>query len=133
MESIEGKKIINKMQRELLKNGIIKDTLISDLKELRPFAIKEEDPSLTKVIRLTYEHLEEHGTFNIPIPSEEEVVLEGDDGEEVTVELLADEPNSDDFEAKRESLDYLLSIMIDARNKSNRVDLLEYRDALMAY
>lgn len=125
--------MINKMQRDLLKNGIIKDTLIADLKELRPYAIQEEDPSLTKVIRLTYEHLEEHGTFNIPIPEEEEVVLEGEDGEEVKVELLTEERTEDDFEAKRESLDYLFSIMIDARNKSNRIELLEYRDALMAY
>lgn len=133
MESIEGRKLINKMQRELLKNGIIKDTLVADLKELRPFAIAEEDPSLTKVIRLTYEHIEEHGTFNIPIPEEEEVVLEGEDGEELKVELVQDERTEDDFEAKRASLDYLFSIMIDARNKSNRIELLEYRDALMAY
>jgi len=136
MESLQAQKLINKIQQEVLKNGIVKDSLIAMFKELRPFAMAEEDPSLTKVIRLVYEHLDSEGTFNIPIPEEpvdedEEVEV---DEEGNPIELPAPEPmDMDDFEAKRESLNYLLSIMKDARNENNRVDLIGYRDLLMAY
>jgi len=142
MESIEGKKIINTMQQELLKNGIVIESLISNLKDLRPFAIKEEDPTLTKVIRLTYEHLEEHGTFNIAIPDdvldedeeeEEEGAEEATEGGDDLVFPEAEPVDMNDFEAKRESMLYLFEIMIDARHKMNRVDLIGYRDSLMKY
>ena len=40
----------------------------------------------------------------------------------------------DDFEAKRESLSYLLSIMRNCdTNAVNREDLIAYRDLLMVY
>lgn len=134
MKSKAALKLIKKMQEDL-KKGIVTDTLIADLKELRPYAIEEEDPSLTKVIRLTYEHLEGNGTFNIPIPEdgfEEEDLEEG-----MEVNSTADEDRPDieqDFEAKRESLGYLLSIMENCdTNAGNREDLIAYRNALMEY
>jgi hypothetical protein len=149
MESIEGLKLINKMQHGLIKNGIVAEDLIEGLTALRPFSVAEQDPSLSKTIRLTFEHLAAHGTFNIPIPGDEEVEMEiemqepvaGDapaEGEEAPAAevaapvAVAVEPESDG-DAKVESMDYLLSIMSDAQNKANRVELLEYRDALMAY
>jgi len=143
MESVEGKKIINELQQSLLKNGIVKDSLVEMLKELRPYAIEEEDPTLTKVIRLTYEHLENTGTFNIPIPADQieedeeeegEGETESEDTEEEKLVFPEPEPvDMNDFEAKRESLNYLFDIMMDARHKMNRVDLIGYRDLLMAY
>jgi hypothetical protein len=120
MENLEGNKLIVKIQRDLAKSGIVKDNLVKDLKELRNFALAEQDPTLTKVIRLTYEHLEQTGTFSIPIPADEAVV-EGEEPETMDME---------DFDNKRDSLDYLLSLMLDRKNPTNRQDLEEYRDML---
>lgn len=120
MENIEGNKLIVKLQRDLAKSGIVKDNLVKGLKELRPLAMAENDPTLTKVIRLAYEHIEQTGTFSIPIPADEAIV----EGEELeTMDM-------DDFDNKRESLDYLLSLMLDRKNTTNKLDLAEYRDML---
>lgn len=103
-----------------MRNGIIINTLVEDLKELRPYAIEEEDPLLAKVIRLTYEHIEEYDTFDIPIPDDEPL----DETEESTA---APETNPE------ESLDYLLSLMSDTSIKNNEMDLREYSRALQEY
>ena len=71
MVSIEGLKLIDKILADLDRNGIVTNTIVSDLQKLCPFAIQEEDPSLTKVIRLAYEHIEENKGFNVPIPEDE--------------------------------------------------------------
>jgi hypothetical protein len=126
MKTIEANKLIVKLQKDIAKSGIVKEQLVKDLKELRPYALTEEDPTLTKVIRLTYEHIENTGTFNIPIPADE-AILEGD--EEVDAEVM----DMEDFENKRMSLDYLLSLMLDRTNPTNQQDLCEYRDMLKAY
>lgn len=120
MENIEGNKLIVKLQRDLAKSGIVKDNLVKGLKELRPLAMAENDPTLTKVIRLAYEHIEQTGTFSIPIPADEAIV-EGEELEKMDME---------DFDNKKESLDYLLSLMLDRKNTTNQLDLAEYRDML---
>lgn len=120
MENIEGNKLIVKLQRDLAKSGIVKDNLVNGLKELRPLAMAENDPTLTKVIRLAYEHIEQTGTFSIPIPADEAIV----EGEEL------ESMDMDNFDNKRESLDYLLSLMLDRKNTTNKLDLAEYRDML---
>jgi hypothetical protein len=122
MVSIEGLKLIDKILADLDRNGIVTNTIVSDLQNLRPFAIQEEDPSLTKVIRLAYEHIEENKGFNVPIPEDEEI--------EEGVELVKIELTE---ETKVESLSYLVSLMKDAMKTANRTDLLEYRDALMEF
>ncbi|MCB9334793.1 MAG: hypothetical protein H6586_01475 [Flavobacteriales bacterium] len=124
MQSIEANKLIVGLQKELAKSGIVAEKLVKGLQELRPYALAEEDPTLTKVIRLTYEHIENTGTFNIPIPADEAVV----EGEEIENDM-----DMEDFENKKSSLDYLLSLMLDAKNPTNRQDLMEYRDMLKNY
>lgn len=127
MESIEGNKLIVALQKELAKNGIKKDAMVKGLKELRPYALEEQDPTLTKVIRLTYEHIEANDTFNIPLPTEEAIEVE--EGEEP--QMIINEIKTD---ADRvESLNYLLSLMLDRKNPTNQLDMYEYRDALKAY
>lgn len=122
MENPKAQKLLDKIQRDLMRNGIITNTLIDDLKQLRPFAVEENEPLLAKVIRLTYEHVEAYGTFDIPIPDDEPV--EGFE-EETTTENTVVDP--------QESLDYLLSIMGDTTNKVNKIELREYANALMEY
>lgn len=105
-----------------MRNGIITNTLVDDLKALRPFAVEEQLPLLAKVIRLTYEHVEAYQTFDIPIPEDEPV--EGTEPEE--------SPENQNVDPE-ESLDYLLSLMADPKNKLNALELREYSNNLMAY
>lgn len=117
MESKEAQKLINKILSDLDHAGIIINTLVDDLKELRTFAKKEENPLLVKTLRLAYEHIEENETFDIPIPDDEPI-----DSEEG--EVLAVEHNA------VESIHYLVSLFKDPNNKHNIIDLKAYRDAL---
>lgn len=120
LENPKAQKLLNKMQRDLMRNGIILNTLVEDLKELRPYAVEENNPLLAKVIRLTYEHIETYGTFDIPIPEDE------------PVEGFEDEATAEETDAQ-ESLDYLLALMTESDNKLNAMELREYSNALIAY
>jgi len=120
LKNPKGHKLLDKIQRNLMRNGIIINTIVEDLKELRPYAIEDENPLLAKVIRLTYEHIENYQAFNIPIPEDEPL----DENEEVS-----DSPEFD----PQESLDYLLSIMLDTTIKNNQIDLREYSNDLQKY
>jgi len=129
MDSIEGNKIIVKLQKGLAKDGLNSDVVVNGLKELRPYALKEKDPTLTKVTRLTYEHIEANKTFNIPLPPEEAIAPELEEGEIASeeVEMIISTIESDD---RVESLDYLFSLMLDRKNEDNIQDMIAYRDAL---
>lgn len=120
MKNPKGQKLLDKIQRDLMRNGIIVNTIVEDLKELRPYAVEEEDPLLAKVIRLTYEHIDTYQTFDIPIPDDEPL----DENEEA---ITDSDPNPE------ESLDYLLSLMSDTSIKNNEMDLREYSRALQEY
>jgi hypothetical protein len=120
LKNPKGQKLLDKIQRDLMRNGLIINTLVQDLKDLRPYAVEDQDPLLAKVIRLTYEHVEEYQTFDIPIPDDEPL----DELEETTA--------STDSKPE-ESLDYLLSLMSDTSIKNNEMDLREYSRALQEY
>lgn len=121
MENSKAQKLINKIQRDLMRNGIVADAIVEDLKELRPYAVEENNPLLAKVIRHTFEHIETYGTFDIPIPQDEPI--EGFEEEEI------DNSETD----PQESLDYLLSLISESQNKLNELELREYNSALIAY
>ena len=123
MENPGAQKLINKVQVDLLKKGFNAETLIADLKKLREYSLEEGNPVLTKALRLTYEHLEENGAFLIPIPDDEPV----EEGEEVISDRKAGNENN------LESLEYLLSLFGDLKNKNNILDLKEYNKALLAF
>lgn len=130
MESIEGNKIIVKLQKGLIKDGLKVDALIKGFKEIRPFALEEKDPTMVKVSRLVFEHLEEEKTFNIPLPPEEAIAAD-DAEEEDEPEMILSTIESDDDRV--ESLDYLLSLMLDRVNAANKQDMFAYRDALKEF
>lgn len=123
MNNPKAKKLIKKILDDLDHAGIITNTLTSDLKELRPYAVEEERPVIAKAIRLTYEHLEEYFTFDIPIPEDDPI--EDEDGEETPVEMVSAKPE--------ESLMYLISLIKDADNKLNIEEIREYNEALQNY
>lgn len=119
MENKKAIKLVDKIVTDLDKNGINKDTLIDDLKSLREFALEEQIPLVVKVLRYTYEHIEENDSFLIPIPDDEPVEEDG--------EATADNTSNSD---PVESLKYLVSLTRSVNNKTNVADLREYRDAL---
>jgi len=126
LESKKAQKIIDKILGDLDQSGIVMDTLIEDLKELREFTRKEQQPLLVKVLRLTYEHLEANDTFAIPIPDDEPIEdIEGNEDEPVVATAVEHDPV--------ESLSYLVALYKDYKNKMNILDLRAYRDALNNY
>ncbi|MCW4470095.1 hypothetical protein OGH69_14050 [Flavobacterium sp. MFBS3-15] len=123
MENPSAQKLINKIQLDLFKKGFDAETLVADLKKLREFSMEEQNPVLTKALRLTYEHIEENGAFLIAIPDDEPVDEE--------TELVTG--NNDATDNNIESLEYLLSLFSDLTKKNNILDLKEYNKAFLAF
>jgi hypothetical protein len=123
VENPTAQKLINKIQLDLFKTGFDAETLIGDLKKLRELALDEQNPVLVKAIRLTYEHIEENNAFLIAIPDDEPL----EDSEENESEIVRPE------ETDLESLEYLISLFTDLKNKNNISDLREYNKAFLAF
>lgn len=120
MKNSKALKLLAKIQDDLSRNGIITNTLVADLQDLRHYAVEDKNPLLAKTIRLTFEHIEANQTFAIAIPDDEPI-----EGIEFTAA-------SEEVDAK-ESLAYLLSLFAGPDKKSNALDLREYCNALIAY
>lgn len=123
MENPSAQKLINKIQLDLFKNGFDAERLIADLKKLREYSLEEQNPVLTKALRLTYEHIEANGAFLIPIPDDEPI---DEDTEVISDSNLSQENNI-------ESLEYLISLFSDLKNKNNLLDLKEYNKAFLEF
>ncbi len=96
------------------KKGLKAPKLIDDLKELREYALKEQDPLVTKVLRLTYEYLGEKDGFDVQAQYEED-----EEGNEYPIEIDA-----------KENLLYILNLLKNADHKINREEIKDYRTAL---
>jgi hypothetical protein len=96
------------------KDGVASKGLIEDLKELRQFALKEQDPLVTKVLRLSYEYLANNENFAVQAQYDED-----EEGNEYPIEI---EDN--------ENLLYLLNLLKNADHKINREEIKDYRTAL---
>jgi len=117
LENKKAIKVIDKILKDLDKTGVNADVLIDDIKELRTYALEEQIPLVVKVLRLTYEHIEENDAFLIPMLDDEPIEEDG------SVEASTDE-------SPVESLKYLISLIRNLNNKANIADLKEYRDLL---
>ena len=117
MENKKAIKVIDKILKDLDKTGVNTDVLIDDIKELRTYALEAQIPLVVKVLRLTYEHIEENNAFLIPILDDEPIEEDG------SVEASTDE-------SPVESIKYLISLIRNINNKANIADLKEYRDLL---
>ncbi len=96
------------------KDGVKAANLVEDLKELREFALKEQDPLVTKVLRLSYEYLGENNSFDIQAQYEED-----EEENEYPIEI---EDN--------DNLLYLLTLLKRSDHKINREEIKDYRSAL---
>ncbi len=119
LQNSNAVKLLNKLIDDVATNGIITNTVVEDLKALRPYTISEELPLLAKATRLSAEHIETHGNFDIPIPQDEPV------DEDDVVEKLEFEP--------KDSLHYFFCLIRDVDKKANEEELREYVKALNEY
>lgn len=112
MTNTQYYKLIDKIKAEIAKNGVTK-AIVDDLKAMREMVVIENQPLLAKVIRLTFQHIEKNGTFNVAIPEDEPI--EGFEEAEISTEINP-----------VESLDYLLSNMKEVSKKTNESDIREF-------
>lgn len=110
----EANKLIDKLLKAIEKNGV-NEKLTDDLKNLREWALKEEDPLVTKVIRLSYEYIEENECFDISVAKDED-----EEGNEFYLEPGTDEEN----------FSYLLDLLKKNENEYNREEIKDYRTQL---
>jgi hypothetical protein len=96
------------------KNGLSTDNLVDDLKELREYALKEQDPLVTKVLRLCYEYIGENKSFDIQAQYEED-----EEENEYPIEI-----------EDTENFLYLMNLLKKADHKINREEIKDYRSAL---
>jgi hypothetical protein len=96
------------------KKGISAKNLIDELKSLREIAQKEQDPLVTKVLRLTYEYLQENEAFDVQAQFEED-----EEGNEYPLEI-----------EDKENLMYLLNLLKNSDHKVNREEIKDYRTSL---
>jgi hypothetical protein len=114
MKIAAANKKLDEIIAKVEKNGVEAKNLIDDLKELREYALKEQDPLVTKVLRLTYEFLGENNAFDVQAQYEED-----EEGNEYPIEI---EDN--------DNLLYLLNLLKNADHKINREEIKDYRTAL---
>lgn len=99
MKNLKANELIGNILSEIEKHSVTPETLIPMFRELRELAKAEEDPLITRSIRLVYEHLENNNGWEFQ-------TLE--DSEEV-----------------EENLAYLVSLYAKSDNKYNRDEIRE--------
>ncbi|RFC55797.1 hypothetical protein [Brumimicrobium aurantiacum] len=107
-------KKIEKIIALVEKEGVLAESLVQELTELRELALKEEDPLLAKVTRLSFEYLTENEAYDVQALWEED-----EEGGEFPLEI-------DD----KENLLNLLNLMLKSDHKINREEIKDYRTAL---
>jgi len=114
MKIAAANKKLDEIIEKVEKKGLQTPKLIDELKELREFALKEQDSLVTKVLRLSYEFINENESFDVQAQFEED-----EEGNEYPIEI-------DD----KDNLLYLLNLLKNADHKINREEIKDYRTAL---
>jgi len=120
MQNKQAIQLIEKIQKEIFQNKLNIDSAINDLKKVREITMEENNPVLTKALRLAFEHLEENNAFLIEIPNDESL----DDENKIEAPKYSKENNI-------ESFDYFLSLVTDCSKKNKLLDLREYNKAFI--
>lgn len=114
MKTLRANQKLEQIIANVEKKGLAAPQLIEDLKELREMALLEQDPLVVKVLRLTYEFIQENECFDVEAQYEED-----EEGNEYPIEI-------DD----KENLLYILNLLKNADHKINREEIKDYRSAL---
>lgn len=121
MQNKQAIQIIEKIQKEISSNKYEIKSIVTDLKNVRELTMENNNPVLTKALRLSFEHLEENKAFLIEIPNDDPI----DEESEIEKEVYSTENNL-------ESFNYFLSLLVDCSKKNNLLDLKEYNKAFIA-
>lgn len=119
MENKQAIKLIEKIQKTLLQDKFDLNETVQDLKKIREISLEEKNPTVTKSLRLAYEHLENNNAFLIAIPEDLEDETE-------TTNRFSD---SNDLE----SFAYYLELLTDLSKKNNVLDLKAYNQAFLEF
>lgn len=111
----ETVKQIEKLKDLVAKKGIVKDEVVKLLMELRPYFIEQNEPLVTRVVRLTAEYIEEEGVFDINLLAEEDE--EGEVDEDIDMEA------EDSFNLVKENFLYLMDLFAHPDNQVNKDEL----------
>jgi hypothetical protein len=114
MKLVPANKKINDIISKVEKDGIKAKGLIDDLKDLRESALKEEDPLVAKVVRLSFEFIEKNEAFDIQAQFDED-----EEGNEYPLDI-----------EDQENFLYLMNLLLSADHKINREEIKDYRTAL---
>jgi hypothetical protein len=114
MKLAAANKKLETIIKKVEKDGVGASGLVDELKALREYALKEQDPLVTKVLRLTYEYLIDNNSFDVQAQYDED-----EEGNEYPIEI-----------EDQENLLYLLSLLENADHKINREEIKDYRTAL---
>jgi hypothetical protein len=106
MQSKEANDILAKIQKSVDKSGIDADSMIPQLQKAREYALKENDPLLTRALRLAWQHLEANGGFEISYLEE--------------------------AETQEENFSYMLALMQKSDNTYNRDELREMTNLMQS-
>lgn len=106
MRTPEANKILQSIQKSVEKNGIDTDALIPQLQKAREYALQENDPLVTRALRLAWQHLEANGGYEIAFLEE--------------------------AETQEENFTYLISLMERSDNTYNRDELREMTNMMQA-
>ena len=92
--------------------------------EMRPHFIEQNEPLITRVVRLTWEYVDEHGTFDLNLLAEEDE--EGNIDEEIDM-------NSDDsFNDVKENFLYLVDLWAHPDNQLNKEELTRIKEMYLS-
>jgi len=121
MENKYAQKLLEKIQKDLIKNNFEVTSIVENFKKIREYSLEEQNPVVTKALRLAYEHLEKNNSFLIGIPDDEPL----EEGTKIT-SVVSKENDLESFE-------YFLSLLTDLTKKNNLLDLKEYNNAFIAF
>lgn len=107
--------LINKLRSLVEKKGIVKEDVVKILMELRPHFIEQNEPLITRVIRLTAEYIGDRGTFDINLLAEED--------EDGNLDEQIDMDSDDSFNEVKENFLYLLDLFAHPENQVNKEEL----------
>ena len=104
MKTAKANEILDAAMAEMAKSGMKSKKLIPHLQEAREIALKEEDPLVTRALRLAWPHLESNGEFGLAFLEE--------------------------AETQEENLEFFLSLCVRSENERNRDELREMTNML---
>ena len=107
MHTKEANELLEKLIATIEKNGIQPEANIPAIQKIREFALKENDPLVTRALRLAWHHLESNETFALNYLLEEDENATSDD-----------------------NLLYMLNLCLKSENTYNRDELREMTNQL---